>query len=204
MMICLSKHKVLQTGQQRPGVDPAPPWRRSKRKELSMFPAYRRILYATDLSENARAAFKHAVSFAKAYQAKIYLVHVVPTLETHQRELIMASSGFGVKEPDVIRDEGKMKEITAEIVEKIRVRLRRFAEEELGGDSSLDCLGGIEVLEGVSPTEEILSASERLDADLLVFGSHSKGVLKQTFLGSVAEKVLERTSRPFLVVPLGD
>jgi len=169
-----------------------------------MFPAYRRILYATDLSENARAAFKHAVSFAKAYQAKIYLVHVVPTLETHQRELIMASSGFGVKEPDVIRDEGKMKEITAEIVEKIRVRLRRFAEEELGGDSSLDCLGGIEVLEGVSPTEEILSASERLDADLLVFGSHSKGVLKQTFLGSVAEKVLERTARPFLVVPLGD
>lgn len=170
-----------------------------------MFPAYRRILYATDLSENARAAFKHAVSFAKAYQAKIYLVHVVPTLETHQRELIMASSGFGVKEPGAIRDEARMKEITAEIVEKIRVRLKRFADEELGGDDrSLDCLGGIEVLEGVSPTEEILSASERLDADLLVFGSHSKGVLKQTFLGSVAEKVLERTSRPFLVVPLGD
>lgn len=73
-----------------------------------------------------------------------------------------------------------------------------------GDDRSLDCLGGIEVLEGVSPTEEILSASERLDADLLVFGSHSKGLLKQTFLGSVAEKVLERTARPFLVVPLGD
>lgn len=170
-----------------------------------MLPEYRKILYATDLSENARAAFKHAVSFAKTYQAKIYLVHVVPTLELHQRELIMASSGYGAKIPDLISDEVKMKAVTAEVVEKIRIRLRRFTEEELGGsDSSLDWLGGIEVLEGTSPTEEILSASERLDADLLVFGSHSKGLLKQTFLGSVAEKVLERTCRPFLVVPLVD
>ena len=170
-----------------------------------MLPEYRKILYATDLSENARAAFKHAVSFAKTYKAKIFLLHVVPTLELHERELIMASSGFGANVPDMISDEEKMKEVTAEIVEKIRGRLKRFAEEELGSNgNSLDWLGSIEVLEGASPTEEILSASERLDVDLLVFGSHSKGVLKQTFLGSVAEKVLERTCRPFLVVPLVD
>jgi nucleotide-binding universal stress UspA family protein len=170
-----------------------------------MLPEYRKILYATDLSENARAAFKHAVSFAKTYKAKIFLLHVVPTLQLHERELIMASSGFGANVPDMISDEEKMKEVTAEIVEKIRGRLKRFAEEELGGNgNSLDWLGSIEVLEGASPTEEILSASERLDVDLLVFGSHSKGVLKQTFLGSVAEKVLERTCRPFLVVPLVD
>lgn len=170
-----------------------------------MLPEYRKILYATDLSQNARAAFKHAVSFAKTYQAKIYLVHVVPTLKLHDRELILASSGFGANVPDIIRDEERLKAVTAEIVEKIRGRLARFAKEELGGNErDLDWLGGIEVLEGVSPTEEILSASERLNVDLLVFGSHSKGVLKQTFLGSVAEKVLERTCRPFLVVPLVD
>jgi len=170
-----------------------------------MLPEYRKILYATDLSENARAAFKHAVSFAKTYQAKIYLVHVVPKLVLHERELILATSGFRANVPDMISDEEKMKAATAVIIDKIRARLKRFAEEELGGnDNSLDWLGGIEVPEGTSPTEEILSASERLDADLLVFGSHSKGLLKQTFLGSVAEKVLERTSRPFLVVPLVD
>jgi len=170
-----------------------------------MLPEYRKILYATDLSVNARAAFKHAVSFAKTYKAKIYLVHVVPTLELHERELILRSAGFGAKMPDMINDEDEIREVTAEIVEKIRLRLKRFAEEELGGSGdSLDWLGSIEVLEGSSPTEEILAASERLDVDLLVFGSHSKGVLKQTFLGSVAEKVLERTCRPFLVVPLVD
>jgi len=170
-----------------------------------MFPEYRKILYATDLSENARAAFKHAVSFARTYQAKIYIVHVVPALELHARELILASSGFGPKVPDAIHDQERMQRIATEVVEEIRARLKRFAEEELGGiGKPLDWLGGIEVLEGASPTEEILNASERLDADLLVFGSHSKGVLKQSFLGSVAEKVLERTSRPFLVVPLCD
>lgn len=170
-----------------------------------MLPEYRKILYATDLSENARAAFRHAVSFAKTYNAKIYLVHVVPTLELHKYEMFLAASGLVAKVPATINDDEKRAEVMAEIVDKIRLRLKRFAEEELSGEEdALDWLGGIEVPEGISPTEEILSASERLDADLLVFGSHSKGMLQQTFLGSVAEKVLERTCRPFLVVPLAD
>lgn len=171
-----------------------------------MLPEYQKILYSTDLSENARPAFQHAVSFAKAYGAKIYLVHVVPTMGPRERELILATSGFGAKPgASANLDEAELQRVTEEVVKKIQGRLERFAQEELSGDNrSLDWLGGIEVISGASPSEEILKAAERLDADLLVFGSHSKGMFKQTFLGSVAERVLENTCRPFLVVPLVD
>jgi nucleotide-binding universal stress UspA family protein len=35
-----------------------------------------------------------------------------------------------------------------------------------------------------------------------VLGSHGKGALKYAFLGSVAEKVLRKSHRPMLIVPL--
>lgn len=165
-----------------------------------MLPQYRKILYATDLSENARAAFKHAVGFAGAYRAKIHLVHVIPPLKSHERELILVTAGAG-KDGD---DGERLNAVTAEIVEKIRHRLRRFAEEELGNAEAMEWLEGIEVLEGSRPVEAILAAADRLAVDLLVLGTHSKGLLKQTLLGSVAEKVLDRTTRPALVVPLVD
>jgi len=43
-----------------------------------------------------------------------------------------------------------------------------------------------------------------LSADLIVMGTHGKGALRYAFLGSVAEKVLRKTLRPVLIVPLGD
>jgi nucleotide-binding universal stress UspA family protein len=53
-----------------------------------------------------------------------------------------------------------------------------------------------------NPVEQILQMADRIDADLIVLGSHGKGKLKYAFLGSVAEKVLRKTLRPAMVVPL--
>lgn len=168
-----------------------------------MLPNYQKILYATDLSENARAAFRHAVSFAKAYHAKIFLIHIVPAMEFDEREQIFGSFGYASKVLGEVKDESKIKLVTAQIVEKIRERLKKFAEEELGhGSESMDWLGGIEVVVGKNAVAEILKASNNLDADLLVFGSHSKGFIQQTLLGSVAESVLQQSRRPTLIVPL--
>ena len=55
-----------------------------------------------------------------------------------------------------------------------------------------------------NPVVEILAAADRINADLVVMGTHSKGALKYALLGSVAEKVLRKSHRPTLVVPLND
>ena len=38
----------------------------------------KKILYATDLSENARFAFAYAVSLADLYNAAITIIHLLP------------------------------------------------------------------------------------------------------------------------------
>lgn len=168
-----------------------------------MLPHYRKILYATDLSENARAAFRHAVSFARTYQAKIHLLHVMPQLLFDKRERGLTSLGYASTVFGADIDAHKVDEATADIVQKIHNRIKAFAEEELGEEAeALDWFGGTEVIVGKSPTIEILKAADRLDVDLMVLGSHSKGRVKQTLLGSVAEALVDELKRPVLVVPI--
>lgn len=160
-----------------------------------MLPHFKTILYTTDLSENARPAFKHAVGLARRYGAKITFLHVIPEVEAVRHGYFMAPLLVNVTEE-------KIEKYRKEAIEKIRQKLEAFAREELGnGPDALNAIVGIEVLTG-NAVAEILKASDRLDADLLVFGSHGKGHMKYAFLGSVAEKVLKKTRRPTLIVPL--
>jgi nucleotide-binding universal stress UspA family protein len=50
--------------------------------------------------------------------------------------------------------------------------------------------------------EEILNTADREECDMIILGSHGKGWLKQTFLGSGARSVMERTRKPIFLVPL--
>lgn len=52
------------------------------------------------------------------------------------------------------------------------------------------------------PVEEILKAADEESCDAIVLGTHGKGFLKQTFLGSVAGSVLERARKPVFIIPL--
>ena len=45
-----------------------------------MIPEIQKILYVTDLSENARYAFGYALSMANHYDAKITVIHIVEEL----------------------------------------------------------------------------------------------------------------------------
>ncbi len=69
---------------------------------------------------------------------------------------------------------------------------------------------GISSLEFVSktlirpghPVEEILKAVDEEGCDVIVLGTHGKGFLEQTLLGSVSSSILLRTRKPVFVVPL--
>jgi nucleotide-binding universal stress UspA family protein len=52
------------------------------------------------------------------------------------------------------------------------------------------------------PVEEILNIADAKACDVIVLGTHGKGWLRGTFLGSVARSVLERTRKPVFIVPL--
>jgi nucleotide-binding universal stress UspA family protein len=53
-----------------------------------MIPEIKKILYPTDLSENARYAFGYAVSLANRYNAEITVLHVVEEISSFARSMV--------------------------------------------------------------------------------------------------------------------
>ena len=44
--------------------------------------------------------------------------------------------------------------------------------------------------------------ADKLGSDIVIMGTHGKGVISHAFLGSVAEKVLRRIRKPVYIIPL--
>jgi universal stress protein E len=57
-----------------------------------------------------------------------------------------------------------------------------------------------ERLEEGIPWREVLRVAEAEDADVIVLGAHSRGVLEQAFFGSTVNHIVREARRPVLVV----
>jgi len=86
-----------------------------------MIPDIKRILYATDLSENARYAFGYAVSLANRHNAKITVLHVVEELSSFAQSMV--ADMMGEKRLADIKT-GKEKEVISEL----KIRLEEFCD----------------------------------------------------------------------------
>jgi nucleotide-binding universal stress UspA family protein len=51
------------------------------------------------------------------------------------------------------------------------------------------------------PSKAIVGEAARLDADLIILGSHGFGAVFKMLLGSVSSAVLRKSGRPVLIVP---
>jgi nucleotide-binding universal stress UspA family protein len=160
-----------------------------------MIPRIKNILYATDLSKNSAYAFRYAVNSAQKHDAKIHILHVMEALPSAAEGLI--TQFIGEEKLRKVR-----KETEGELLGRIRERLRRFAEKELKRDpKTLRKVISIDVVSG-NPAAEILRKAEELDADVVILGTHGKGVISHAFLGSVSEQVLHRIRKPVFIIPL--
>ncbi len=161
-----------------------------------MIPEYKNILFATDLSHNSLHIFRHVVSLARRYDAKVYLIHVMPEIDQAVlNEVLMV---MGRKKLNEFNKMGK-----DEMCHEVRLELAQFAKEELQDHpEDQQRIVSINIVQG-NPALEILLHADQIDADLIVMGSHGKGHLHYAFLGSVAEKLLRKSMRPTMVIPLG-
>jgi len=157
-----------------------------------MIPKIKKILYATDLSENSAYAFRYAVNSAQKHGAKIHILHVMEEIKTN-----ILAAYYELEKLQEIREKGKQ-----EIKDRIQKRLETFCQRELMKDPECrDLVAAAEVVEG-DPAAEILRKADELGVDLVVMGTHGKGLLEHAFLGSVAEKVLHRIKIPVLTIPI--
>jgi nucleotide-binding universal stress UspA family protein len=150
----------------------------------------KKILYATDLSKNSSFAFLYASDMARRHDAKIVMLHAIEPIPAY------AAAYTG------ITDELKRKQ-QEETVQEIRTRLGNFcrkAEAQIG-PPCVELVSKILVPRG-HPPEEILNAADEEGCDVIVLGTHGKGFLAHTFLGSVSSAILNRTQKPVFIIPL--
>ncbi len=161
-----------------------------------MIPQIKKILYATDLSKNSAYAFFHAVDMAQKHDATIVILHVIEPVRH------VAGDGGGIVAIEAMLQKAKKQE-REEDIEEIKKNLRAFCRK-VEAQICLPCVDLVsEILVPVGyPVEEILNAADDEGCDAIVLGTHGKGFLRRTFLGSVAASVLERTRKPVFIIPL--
>jgi nucleotide-binding universal stress UspA family protein len=153
----------------------------------------KKILYATDLSENARYAFAYAVSLAGLYGAKITLLHVLPEvpelIDKHVIGYISAERWEEIKSQH-------FKEATEALIGKrkdhlaVKDVLHQFSEKVKEGQEGEGFSTDEIIVERGNPVEEIINQSKKLNCDLIVMGTHGP------------RRVIRRSKIPVLVIRL--
>ena len=160
-----------------------------------MIPKIQRILYATDLSPNSAYAFRYAINSAIKHDAKIIILHVFES----PSPAVRAQMRF------YLDDEQRKKIFDDRVsyaLDRIKKRLIAFSEKELKDyPKAEERVESIQVCEGF-PADTILEKVNELECDAIVMGTHGKGIVANTFLGSVTKRVLRRTRKPVFIIPL--
>jgi nucleotide-binding universal stress UspA family protein len=144
----------------------------------------KRILFATDFSDNSRYALTFAISFAKKYDAMLYVLHVIQ--QPSYPLGMYAEISFDA-----------MDKFSQSISEAVQKEMQALKEKDLKGCSKYECL----IVHG-TPFLEILRTAKEKNVELIVVGTHGRTGLDHVLFGSTAEKVVRRAPCPVLSVRL--
>lgn len=144
-----------------------------------------KILLPTDGSELSRKAVQQGISFAKALNAKIIGLHVVPEFHASMRYGHYVPANLTIKR--MVEEESRA-----------RAQQALAAVEEETKHAGVDC----ECVTALSDSiyGEIIRTAEKQHCDLIIMASHGHAGITGLLLGSETAKVLTHTSLPVLVL----
>ncbi len=164
-----------------------------------------KILYATDLSDNARYAFAYAVSLADLYNATITFIHILPEVSSRiDKRVIGYISQARWEEIKAQNFEEARDAIIGKRQDHLAIKdaLQQFSENVKDSREGEGFVTDDIIVVRGNPVEEILKYSEEKNCDLIVMGTHGHGTLADAMMGSTARRVLRRSRKPVLVVRL--
>lgn len=154
----------------------------------------KKIAFATDLGVLGPYVLCHALEIAKQFGAQVDIVHVIEPMGVFAESIL--DIFLPAEDLEHLRKEG-----VQDVMKTIRNRISETMISEFStGDDEL-FLGDINVVRGMA-AESILQYIDENKIDLLVMGTHSEHGEMVPSLGSVATKILQRSSVPILMIPL--
>jgi len=140
--------------------------------------SFKRILFATDLSESSRPVFAFALDMARNLQAEILAMHALGGP-------VLASGELGMPvEWKLAADEAQ----------------RRL--EELVSEGKSEAVVVQTLLVDGSAAPQILKAAQENSADLILLSVDNKGIIERALLGTTAERITREATVPVLSIPV--
>jgi len=144
---------------------------------------YKKMLVPLDMSEYAECVLDHAKEIATARA-----IPDVVLLTVVESPLRQASYTY-VGPEAAAAGESRVRKAAEEYLEKVK------------GGLGLQSSNVSTVVVTGDPATEILDYIEANDVDIVVMSSHGRSGVSKWFLGSVAERVLRRSTAPLFLVP---
>jgi nucleotide-binding universal stress UspA family protein len=137
----------------------------------------KKILVPTDFSIYSDQAMQYAAMLAMAFKARIQLIHVIEPLTYSVTDTLKVVNHFV-----------GLKTIAKSLLENTR---KKFQKKGLRVET--DLLTGVVY-------RQILDKARRIEADVIVMGTHGRTGAEHFLLGSVAEKVVRLAPCPVVTV----
>lgn len=155
-----------------------------------MLPDIDTILYASDITEGSRPAFRMAVKQAINNHARIVFLHALEPMDDFIDDFLPVNASQKHKQ-----------QLIDSFRKRIGERIKAFLSSELEDDFELPYEPTIQVSPG-KPDQVILKAAKRLNASMIIMGDRETSSMSRVFLGSTAQKVIHHSEIPVLIVPL--
>jgi nucleotide-binding universal stress UspA family protein len=139
------------------------------------------LLVAIDFSEAMERVLQETELLAKALSARVWLLHVAPP----EPDFVGYEPG-----PQTERD------LVARHRHQEHRQLQKKAQELRGKGIETTAL----LVQGVT-SEAILEEAEKMEAGMIIMGSHGHGAVYHLLVGSASKGVLHHAKIPVLVVP---
>jgi nucleotide-binding universal stress UspA family protein len=138
----------------------------------------KKILWATDFSDEAQEALLYADAFAKAFKARLIALHVVPELSPALYDMASVVKGELARRVTSVKKEAKKRLETLRKAKGISFEI---------------------VVEEGTTSKIIIELAEKKAVDLIVIGRRGLSAIEKLFIGSVANQVLRNSPVPVLM-----
>ncbi len=147
-------------------------------------PDFQKILFATDFSESSENAFRYALSMARQFNSRLFILHVI----NEPVDL----RGFYV--PHISFDQ-----LEKEIEEGAQKMMDSFVSGAIGDFANYETA----IVPGI-PYDEIINKAVEEKVNLIITGTHGRTGLDHVLFGSTAEKVVRKSPIPVLTARMPD
>ncbi len=141
-----------------------------------------KLLAAVDLSKASGYVIEAVHRVALATDAEVYVLHTIIPLP-----------GIAGPEFNPVTEHQELSERYLDERDQLKELVTQLVEADVNATA---------IMAQGDPVKTILKESERLDAELIVIGSHGHGMMFDALVGSISAGILRKSTIPVLVVPV--